>query len=637
MDADELLEVREIARKICDGCHWAAFDFETTGVDRRVDRALGLGLLTDKGAVYLPFEIDKAPIPLSSFAGEILTQLFTTVPVIGWNLSFDLHFAAQMTDARPRYPIDAMIGAWLLNENGPLGLKDNLGKVTNQEWPDFGDLMREVTTQKKARVDELRQEYAINYRLYGHPTKGAAQKVVARLFPYEKAVPGDVPYEMVAPYCLKDVGATALLWFDYIRPALEKEDLLALFYNVEMPFQMVTWRMEHRGVPVDTSILEEIGEQTRTDLLAIRSEIISHSTNTNLRIGSIPEMRVFLFEELGYEPSGRKTKKGQVSLDSAALKDLRKKYEDETNIFNLLLMERELAKLESTYTDSMIAKVSTLGRLHTTYDKSRVLTGRLSSSDPNLQNITSAGGDDDGTVSVRSAFVAPEGFVWVRADLSQAELRVLADRTGDLELLSVYRENRDIHKNTDEKLGINNRKVSKTINFSVVYGTGPEKYMETLRYKAGVVRTLEECKADIEGWYGLYSGIRPWKAGIISQALTQGYIRTRSGRKRHLFLLKDPNIPWSIRSYLERAAVNTAIQGDVADIIQVGMTELEPYVLAMGGELCLQVHDELDFIVPEDRGEEIAAHIKDVLEHIVTLSVPMVAEVSTGPNWGECK
>ncbi len=413
---------------------------------------------------------------------------------------------------------------------------------------------------------------------------------------------------------------------DPMRAHLERAGEIELFDEVEMPLTLVLAAMELAGIAVDAEKLRRVGEQL-DDMLAELEGRIYEIAGCEFNVASPQQLSEVLFERLQL-PRGRRTKTGW-STSAAVLEELAADHE----IVRLVLEHREYAKLRSTYVDGLLREIdSETGRVHTTFEQTVAATGRLSSRNPNLQNIpvrTEWGRE------IRSCFVSEPGKLLVAADYSQIELRILAHMSEDPRLVEAFQAGADIHTETAAALfGVPADEVTyemrgraKTVNFAVLYGQGPT----ALGKQLGISR--EEAAAFIENYFQALPGVRRYIDMIVATAREQGYVETLLGRKRPL-----PEIHSSdsrAASYAERAAVNTPIQGTAADIIKLAMLRLPPRLgeVSPDSVMLLQVHDELVLEVPEDEVSAVGRLVREVMESAFELKVPLVVDVAAGTNW----
>ena len=405
---------------------------------------------------------------------------------------------------------------------------------------------------------------------------------------------------------------------------------LDLYTNMEKPLSAVLARMEVRGVRLDSDFLRGLAGSAAARLETLEGQI-HELAGGPFQTRSPKQLETVLYDTLGLA-SKKKTKlTGQRSTAVAALEPLR----DEHPIIPLVLEFRELDKLRGTYLDPLPNLVNpATGRLHTTFAQTAVATGRLSSLNPNLQNIPIR---SDLGREIRKGFIADDGFVLVSADYSQIELRLLAHIADDKLMQQAFQEGADIHRRTaSQVLGLdeatvtaNQRRAAKTVNFGVLYG------MSAHRLSNDLAIPFAEASGFIETYFSTYPGIRGYIDTTLEFGRTHGYVETLYGRRRYVPELNASNR--TLREAGERLAYNMPIQGTAADIIKFAMIRLDERLDALGARLLLQVHDELLIEAPEDRAEEVARVTREIMEGAASLSVPLAVEVGTGPNWYDTK
>ncbi len=420
---------------------------------------------------------------------------------------------------------------------------------------------------------------------------------------------------------------TALL----ARPRLEEElreaGLANLFFEVEMPLVPVLARMERAGVLIDREALAEMHEEFAAKLAELEAriyELVGHPFN----IGSPKQLEVVLFDELKL-PATKRTRTGR-STDASVLEELKEQHE----VVSLILEHRQVAKLKSTYVDALPNLVDAEGRLHTTYQQAVAATGRLSSTDPNLQNIpirTALGR------RIRRAFVAPPGKLLLGADYSQQELRILAHVSGDEGLRADFAAREDIHLAAaarvlglgPDQVGPKERSVAKMINYGIAYGLSDYGLAERLKIPR------EEAHRFIEDYYVAYPGIRRYTVEMKMLARDQGFVTTLLGRRRYLPELTARN--GALRSAGERMAINMPIQGTAADGMKIAMVRLDSLMRERGlrSRMLLQVHDELVFETDEEELPILASLAREVMESALPLDVPLEVDLKVGSNWEE--
>ncbi|MGI9038696.1 MAG: DNA polymerase I [Gemmatimonadota bacterium] len=425
-------------------------------------------------------------------------------------------------------------------------------------------------------------------------------------------------------------GAAALLAFgQHMCADLESYAMTRLLEDIELPLVPVLAQMEEIGVRIDTSFFEDLGARLERDLDLVQQEIFKIAgCEVNLR--SVPQLREFLFERLEL-PVLRKTKTGP-STDEAVLTELA----SQGHVVPRLIIEhRELDKLDSTYVRKLPQMIDpATGRIHTNFNQTVAASGRLSSSDPNLQNIpirSSLGRE------IRKGFIPADGHVFLSADYSQIELRVLAHLSGDESFVDAFRENRDIHRETAARIfGVDGDDVSpvmrdqaKTINFATIYGQGPV----ALAAQLGISRT--RAGEFIENYFIRFAGVARYLETMKEKAKTEGYVETLFGRRRYIPEIRARNP--GMRGLGERIATNSPIQGTAADLIKIAMIRLHDRLRERSGRMLLQVHDELLFEVPEDDVEEHRDLVRAEMEGAIELDVPLRVDVGTGRSWYESK
>jgi len=409
---------------------------------------------------------------------------------------------------------------------------------------------------------------------------------------------------------------------------IEKEGFTDLFYDVEIPLIEVLASMEKKGVLLDGKLLDELSQQLG-GLLSLSEEKIYHLAGEKFNINSPKQLQVILFDKQGL-PRGRKTKSG-YSTDVDVLTYLAKSYELPAEI----LAYRSLAKLKSTYVDALPVLVNPgTGRIHTSYNQTVTATGRLSSSNPNLQNIpirTTEG------KRIRQAFIAPEGSIIVSADYSQIELRILAHLSGDETLIRAFQTGEDIHTRTasdvfgvfPEMVNAEMRRQAKVINFGILYGMSPFGLSREL----GINQKL--ARAYIDEYFHKFHGVREFLDHVLEKAKKDGFVTTLLNRRRYLPDINSKNS--TVRQFAERMAINTPIQGTAADLIKVAMLNIWRKLKGKGlsADMIMQVHDELVFEVPMAEKDDVMDLVRGEMENVITLKVPLKVEISSGNNWDE--
>jgi DNA polymerase-1 len=409
-----------------------------------------------------------------------------------------------------------------------------------------------------------------------------------------------------------------------------EERLLWLYREVERPLSAVLAHMEATGVRLDVAYLRALSLEVAEEIARLEAEVFrlaGHPFNLNSR----DQLERVLFDELGLPAIGKTEKTGKRSTSAAVLEALREAHP----IVEKILQYRELTKLKSTYIDPLPDLIHPkTGRLHTRFNQTATATGRLSSSDPNLQNIpvrTPLG------QRIRRAFIAEEGWLLVALDYSQIELRVLAHLSGDENLIRVFQEGRDIHTETAswmfgvprEAVDPLMRRAAKTINFGVLYGMSAHRLSQELAIP------YEEAQAFIERYFQSFPKVRAWIEKTLEEGRQRGYVETLFGRRRYV-----PDLQArvkSVREAAERMAFNMPVQGTAADLMKLAMVKLFPRLEEMGARMILQVHDELVLEAPKERAEAVARLAKEVMEGVYPLAVPLEVEVGIGEDWLSAK
>lgn len=573
-----------------------ALDVETSGLDHNRATIHGVALATEDREYYVCLGAEKALLPhLPDVVGSDKT-------LIMHNSSFDLHFLRRY-GINPVNVVDTMLGQFLVDENQSVGLK-NLARNKlgiREAIPDFDDLRRlakRLTNKKKL----------------------------------EEVTVYDMPLDTLALYAARDGRFTFDLW-GLTRRELHQEGMLDHFYNTEMPFMWVVTDMEESGFYIDRPALQVIGDEFRAKQQeALETwERLTDGVNPN----STPQLAKYLYEDMGYEVT-RQTDKGAPSTDIMALTRLLP--HDKNGAIKAIVDYRKFDKLVSTY---IVAFENQLfnGRLYGKFNQTGTVTGRLSSSEPNLQNIPGRGEEGD---QVRRLFRATPGYSMVVIDYSQIELRLLAHYTKDPRMLKVFEDGGDPHQTTVDlllSLGYElTRKDAKQVNFGWAYGIGPRKLQDTIEKATGHRPTMEETKAWLDGFGKAYPGATRWKWRVIDAARELGFVRTIAGRKRHL--PEITSLDRALAGAAERQAVNSIIQGSASDVIKYAMIHTQEPLRSFGGRLLAQVHDELVFEVPEPDAEEfsqVASRIMVRGGEFFNCRVELIAEPGIGPNWADSK
>jgi len=415
---------------------------------------------------------------------------------------------------------------------------------------------------------------------------------------------------------------------DFDRKDLERVGASRLFHEIEMPLIPVLAAMEQEGVKIDCQFFAELRSRLHRDLHLVREEI-AKLTGTEVNLRSVPQLRELLFTKLEL-PVLKKTKTGP-STDVAVLEQLA---DMGHAVPGFILEHRELDKLDGTYVSVLPTLVDENDRIHTRFNQTVAATGRLSSSDPNLQNIPirRALGRE-----LRKGFIAKRGHMFVGADYSQVELRVMAHLSGDAAFVEAFRSDRDIHRETaagifdvaSDDVTPGMREQAKTINFATIYGQGPFALAQQL----GI--SYEEATTFIEGYFEQFSGVASYLDEMKDLAHRKGYVETLLGRRRYIPEIRSNNP--GIRGYGERTAANSPIQGTAADLIKISMIRLHDRLQPWAAPMLLQVHDELLIEVPETDVEEVGEILREEMEGAIELDIPLKVDLGVGRNWHDCK
>ncbi|MDT8368004.1 MAG: DNA polymerase I [Longimicrobiales bacterium] len=510
------------------------------------------------------------------------------------------------------------------------------------------DLKRELLALERAGVtlaaapeDAMIASYVLDPGRRSHGLDELAMEVlVHRATPLDevtgkgrKRVPfAEVELEAAAGWACERAEIALRLHERFAEQLAEAEGLARLYAELELPLVPVLAAMEGVGVAIDPDFFAEMSDRVNGELERVRERIFAIAGVDDFNLNSTPQLREVLFERLGL-PVIKRTRTGP-STDATVLEELAA---DGHEVPRRMLEYRELEKLRSTYVDALPRLVRReTGRLHTSFNQTVAATGRLSSSEPNLQNIpirTELGRE------IRRGFVAPEGHLLLGVDYSQIELRVLAHFSGDEAFVTAFREGQDVHRRTAsvifdvpvDEVTDRQRAQAKTINFATLYGQGAFSLARHLGVPRG------EAQAFIDDYFERFAGVRTFLDAQVEQAREVGYVETLMGRRRYIPELKSGN--WNIRQFGERVAQNTPIQGTAADLIKEAMLDVDAALSESGtaARMLLQVHDELLFEVPEAEVEAVREIVVDRMERAVALEVPVVAEAGAGRTWYDAK
>lgn len=582
-----------------------AYDCETTGLDFIRDDTHGIGLATQDKAWYVCRDAYPAIM-------ENLGEIFRTRVVAGHNIKFDMHFTGRKGVLPvPEKTFDTQVAQWLIDENQRSLKLKNLGRTKlgiRNKLPEFKDLL----IQTKGIVDKSK---------------------------YSEVLIEEIPLEDLGMYGAFD----ARLTFDLMQKSkyeLAQEGMKEIFHEFEMPFLHVLYDMERVGMPIDVAATEQLLDEFQAEVDELLERWDKKTGGVNPR--SWPQLQELLYEEWGF-PVTRKTKTGNPSTDRIAL--MRLQDQDETGAIKDLLAAKKLDKVISTYLTSFLEK-HVNGVIHGSFNQTGTVSGRLSSSGPNLQNIPSRG---ELGKKIRSLFIALPGYTLVVLDYSQIELRLLAHYTRDPKLVEIFKTGADPHQTTadliKETTGAEiERFAGKTTNYLWQYGGGPRMLADTIE-EMGYPRPEESnTKLWLEGFdLGYAVASQQWRPRVYKWGKKLGYVKTIMGRKRRLpdlGILPQTTSDWRKLSRAERQAISSIIQGSAGDIINHTMLDLHSVRGWFGSKLISQVHDENVFMVPDEVVEEFVPYARERMESVkdvFNISVPIEVDGGAGADWSSAK
>ena len=569
------------------------FDTETTSLDLFDSKLVGLAFCWNaEEAYYLPIaHLDvpagKEQISLDDIRRDLGPIFAGSALKSGQNIKYDIQVLANNNIEVSNIYFDTMVAAYLLS---PDRRSHSLGALTR----DF--LGRSVIEYDEVTVDKVD---------FSHVDITSATR-----------------------YSAEDAHMAWLL-IEKLHPLLKERSLEQVFHDIEMPLVGVLAKLERTGVKIDTDLLLKISKDFETQLTVLEAKLYEMAGG-EFNINSTQQLSAIMFDKLGIQSKGlKKTKTGKTSTNQSVLEQLA----DSHPFPSLVLRYRSLYKLKSTYVDVLPTLISPIThRLHSRFNQTVTGTGRLSSSDPNLQNIPIR--TEEGA-SIRAAFIPEPGNVILTADYSQIELRLLAHLSGDENLIQTFIEDVDIHTRTArEILGLmpgfpvsaEDRRIGKTINFGIVYGMGPFRLSKELEIP------MSTAKAYIQNYFNQYPKVQKYFDSLELDMQEKGYVSTLFGRKRNV---ADIDTTGRDKEFVIRAALNAPLQGTAADIIKLAMLRLDVALKDTGARLILQVHDELVFEVPEQAVDKIKELVREKMEGVVQLKVPLKVGIGTGKNWQE--
>lgn len=551
-------------------------------------------------------------------------------PVIGLSFAVkagEAWYVPVGTVAKPEHCVEKLSRKEVLAKLQPVLENMAIGKIGHNIKYDYLSLRKEGITVQPLSFDTMIASYLLNSvnRQHGLDAVAFAELgiemiPIADLIGVKKLDSlANVEVEKVAEYAAEDADIEYRL-YETFAPRIKEDHLKKVFYDFEMPLIPVLADMEETGIQVDCDYLSDLSKRLTKRQEQLIAEIYEHA-GQEFNINSTQQLAVILFDKLQLtHPDLKKTKTG-VSTAASELEKLRGMHP----VIDLLFEYRELTKLLSTYIDALPKSVDDKGRIHTNYSQTIAATGRLSSTDPNLQNIpirTELGRE------IRKAFVAGPGKKLLSVDYSQIELRVVAHLADDKNLIKAFKDGRDIHQEVADTLGVD-RRVGKTLNFAVLYGQGPY----STAYQLGV--NMAQAREYINQYFATYAGVRRFLDETLKQAKEKGYVETIFGRRRYLPEINSSN--FAVRSGAERMATNMPVQGTAADLMKLAMLHIgqSDMLLEHDSAMLLQVHDELVFEVPDAEVASMTKLIQEKMESVYKLNVPLSTEAKVGDNWGE--
>jgi len=567
------------------------FDTETTGLNVFEADLVGLSFCYKEGEAYyvsLPEDRTQATEIVREFKAFFQSE---QIEKIGQNIKFDLLMLASYGVELEGKLFDTMIAHYL------------------------------IQPELRHGMDYLAEIYLKYRTIHYEDLVGAKGKNQANI--------RTVDLNTLCIYASEDADVTFRLK-RILEQELKTNGLEKLFYEIEMPLMKVLSTMERTGVRIDSEALGQSSEILTIEMLKLEKEI-QQMAGTEFNVSSPMQVGEVLFDGLKLDAKAKKTKTGQYSTSEDVLEKLRSKHP----IIGLILDYRGLKKLLSTYIDSLPLLInSKTGKVHTSYNQTVTATGRLSSSNPNLQNIPIR--DEQGK-EIRKAFIPDDNSFFLSADYSQIELRIMAHLSGDVNMLDAFNSGQDIHTATAakiykiplEEVTTDMRRKAKTANFGIIYGISVFGLSDRLGISRG------EAKELIDGYFETYPGVKQYMDLCIQLAKETGYVETLLGRKRFLPDINSQN--GVVRGFAERNAINAPIQGTAADIIKIAMVRIQKRLETehFQAKMTMQVHDELNFTVPENEIEAVRKVVVDEMEHAIQLRVPLTADCGVGANWLE--
>ena len=570
------------------------FDTETTSLDPMTAKIVGMSFSVEAGSgAYLPLTHDYFDAPVQLNLSATLAKIKPilenpNIKKVGQNLKYDQHVLANHDIALRGIAHDTLLQSYVVESH----------KTHNMD-----DLAMRHLGIKTISFDEV-------------AGKGAKQVGF-----------NQVTVEVASEYAAGDADITLQL-HQAMYPVIQADDKLDFIYSqVEMPSREVLFTIERNGVLIDQGMLNRQSNEIGMKLMDLEKQAFELAGQP-FNLGSPKQLQEILFGKLGIKPT-KKTPSGAPSTDEDVLQELALDYP----LPKVLLEYRGLAKLKSTYTDKLPKMINAqTGRVHTSYNQAVAITGRLASSDPNLQNIPVRTAEGR---RIREAFIAPTGSVIVSADYSQIELRIMAHLSQDEGMLSAFANNEDIHRATAaeifgcerEAVTSEQRRYAKVINFGLIYGMSAFGLAQNLNIERSAAQSY------IERYFARYPGVRAYMQDTRELAKQKGYVETYFGRRLWVPEINSSN--GMRRAGAERAAINAPMQGTAADLIKLAMIAVQNWLTSSGlnTKLIMQVHDELVLEVPENEHEQIKTKLPELMQNVASLDVPLLAEVGVGNNW----
>ncbi len=574
-----------------------AFDTETTDLDAMQADIVGLSFAVESGkAAYIPLAHDYPGAPAQLDRGQVLQQMKPlleneAIKKIGQNLKYDIKVLANYDICLKGIEHDTMLESYVLD-----------------------------STSSRHDMDTLAMKHLGHKTIHFEDIAGKGRKQLKF---------NDIALEQAGPYAAEDADITLRL-HQRLWPALEKhEKLVSIYREIEIPLLSILAKVERNGVRIDAGMLKRQSSELALGIVDLERQV--HETaGQEFNLGSPAQLQDVLFNKLGL-PVIKKTPKGQPSTAEAVLQELAADFD----LPRLILEYRSMSKLRSTYTDKLPQMINPrTGRVHTSYHQAVAATGRLSSSDPNLQNIPVRSKEGR---RIRQAFVADDGFRMLSADYSQVELRIMAHLSGDEGLLKAFSEGADIHKATAsevfatalDEVSTDQRRSAKAINFGLIYGMSAFGLSQQLKIERA------EAQEYIDLYFERYPGVKTYMEETRKLAHEQGFVETVYGRRLYLPEINSGN--GMRRQYAERTAINAPMQGTAADLIKMAMLSVDEWIEdeAPGVRMIMQVHDELVFEVPDDQVDYVSEKVRELMAGVAELHVPLLVDVGVGANWDE--